>query len=417
MKKIIFPTVVLFFLSTLISPLSAQNGNDNKTRTALIIGNSAYKNSSLKNPVNDATDMARTLRDKGFDVILITNADQKAVERNIRKFGRKLRKGGVGLFYYAGHGVQVRGINYLIPVGADIQAEHEVKYKAVPAEYVLGEMESADSPMNIVILDACRDNPFARSFRSSTRGLARMNAPKGTIIVYSTSPGNVAQDGAGRNAPFTKYLVKEIRESNLEIDPLLREVRRQVLRETNNKQMPWAETSLIGQFFFTLPSNKATSQHPAVPSTSTVDLSDIRLEGKWRQWQLRFKNTVDQAKKIDQDPSIKWNKKKEAWQRVKANFREDNPFTKEDNALRVYIDERIIKWGTEPVMGLLEVLALPYAEVFVDGKSYGEVPPGIKISLQEGQHQVVLKMGSQIFQKTITIEGKKPFKLTHKFVK
>ncbi|MBL7083655.1 MAG: caspase family protein [Candidatus Aminicenantes bacterium] len=147
-------------------------------RIALIIGNAHYKSSPLRNPVNDATDMARVLRERGFEVIMKTNANYKDMEKAIREFGKKLQKGGVGLFYFSGHGMQVKGVNYLIPVNEDIQEENEIKFKAVDANFVLSKMDSAGNQMNVMILDACRDNPFKRSFKSSSaRGLAQMDAP------------------------------------------------------------------------------------------------------------------------------------------------------------------------------------------------------------------------------------------------
>lgn len=220
-------------------------------RTALVIGNSSYKSSPLRNPVNDATDIAEELRKVGFTVIQKKNATQREMERAIRKFGKELRKrGGVGLFYYAGHGIQVNGRNYLIPVDAEIETESDVKFEAVDAGRILGKMEDADNDLNIVILDACRDNPFARSFRSSTQGLARMDAPRGSIIAYSTAPGSVAADGKGRNGIFTKYFLKHMDTPGLPIEEVLKKVRVDVIYETHEKQIPWEASSLTGQFYF-----------------------------------------------------------------------------------------------------------------------------------------------------------------------
>ena len=184
------------------SPSSSQTGE----QVALVMGNGAYQVSPLRNPPNDARAMAAALRECGFEVIERIDSDQRTMDEAIREFGRRLSHGGVGVCYYAGHGMQVDGRNYLIPVGADIQAEDEVKYRAVDAGIVLGKMESAASRVNIVILDACRDNPFARSFRTSARGLKRMDAPIGSFIAYATSPGGVAADGAGRYGLYTSNL-------------------------------------------------------------------------------------------------------------------------------------------------------------------------------------------------------------------
>ncbi|MGA3209409.1 MAG: caspase family protein [Syntrophales bacterium] len=218
-------------------------------RTALVIGNSAYSSGPLKNPVNDATDMAATLKKLGFTVTLKRNAKLQEMDEAIEELGNKLKRGGVGLFYYAGHGVQVNGINYLIPIGPKINKEADVKYHAVDANRILDEMATANNGLNIVILDACRDNPFARSFRNASRGLAIVSsAPSGTFISYSTSPGNVARDGEGRNSPYTAALMKFIQEPGLTISDVFINVRTKLKKETG--QVPWELSSLEGQFYF-----------------------------------------------------------------------------------------------------------------------------------------------------------------------
>ena len=176
----ILPVFVLIFLPDI--SLSAKS-----QKTALVIGNGAYRSSPLRNPVNDATDITSLLKKLGFKVILKTNATQRTMENSIRDFGRKLRNGGVGLFYYAGHAIQVHGTNYLLPIDAQIESESDVKYEAIDAGRVLGKMEDAGNGLNIIILDACRDNPFARGFRTSEKGLARMDAPTGSILAYATA--------------------------------------------------------------------------------------------------------------------------------------------------------------------------------------------------------------------------------------
>ena len=167
----------------------AARKSDAEPRIALVIGNSAYAEAPLANPVNDARDMSATLRQLGFEVLSGENLNLRQMEDLIREFGRKIRGGGIGMFYFAGHGAQVGGANYLIPIGAKINGEAEVKYEAVDAGFVLAQMEEARNRLNIVVLDACRNNPFARSFRSSSRGLASIDAPVGTLIAYATSPG------------------------------------------------------------------------------------------------------------------------------------------------------------------------------------------------------------------------------------
>lgn len=219
-------------------------------RTALVIGNSAYLKGPLKNPANDAHDMAASLKNLGFDVTVLIDATQQQMEHATREFGAKLRQGGVGLFYYAGHGVQVGGENFLVPVNAVIQSEGDVKYGSVNAGLVLAKMEDAGNGLNIVILDACRSNPYARSFRTANEGLAKMDAPTGSLISYATAPGSVASDGTGRNGVFTRHLLENMKAPGLPISEVLMRVRQGVVKETAKKQVPWEASSLIGQFYF-----------------------------------------------------------------------------------------------------------------------------------------------------------------------
>ncbi|HLZ18018.1 MAG TPA: caspase domain-containing protein, partial [Smithellaceae bacterium] len=220
-------------------------------RVALVIGNSNYETGPLVNPANDASDMASALRKLGFTVILKKDANLEIMEEAMEDFGNRLKKGGVGLFFYAGHGVQVYGSNYLIPVGAKIKKESDIKYRAVDAARILDEMDNAGNGMNIVILDACRDNPFGRSFRSASRGLSIIStAPRGTYITYSTSPGNVAADGKGRNSPYTESLLNHINTPGLPIEQVFKQVRQDLTRKTGGRQVPWELSSLSGDFYF-----------------------------------------------------------------------------------------------------------------------------------------------------------------------
>jgi formylglycine-generating enzyme required for sulfatase activity len=233
-------------------------------RVALVIGNSAYKNAPLSNPVNDATDIAYNLKKLGFKVALKTNATQRTMERAIRDFGKKLRKGGVGLFYFAGHGIQVKGSNYLVPIGAVLESEGDAKYEAVDAGLVLAKMDDAGNGLNIIILDACRNNPFARSFRSSETGLAKMDAPSGSILAYSTAPGSVAADGSGRNGLYTSKLLKHMVTPNLKIEEVFKGVRIDVVSASGKKQTPWESSSLMGDFYFKSDRSIAVVKKPPV---------------------------------------------------------------------------------------------------------------------------------------------------------
>jgi uncharacterized caspase-like protein len=219
-------------------------------RVALVIGNSAYASSPLRNPVNDARAIAKSLKEMGFEVTLKENATQSAMRQAIRSFGDQLARGGVGLFYFAGHGMQVKGRNFLIPTNADIDAEDEIEDQAVDGNLVLAKMESARNRLNIMILDACRNNPFARKFRSAASGLAQMDAPSGTLIAFATAPGSVASDGTGSNGLYTEHLLKHMATPGLPVEQLFKRVRIDVTRDTKDKQIPWESSSLKGDFFF-----------------------------------------------------------------------------------------------------------------------------------------------------------------------
>jgi hypothetical protein len=281
---------VLVFLAIAI-PTAAQDSRGvfvSGERQALVIGNNAYQTAPLQNPENDAEDMSRVLSELGFQVVLRKNADLRSMEDAIRAFGRQLRSGGVGLFYFAGHGMQVEGRNFLIPVNARIDSESDVKYEAVDAGFVLGKMEDAKNQLNIVILDACRNNPFSRSFRAADRGLARMDAPTGSLVVYATAPGEVAADGPARNGVFTRHLIKHMQTPNLTVEQILKRVRIDVAAETKQRQIPWESSSLMGDFYF----------KPVVASDASMKSSSIQSE-KTGESSPQPLAKIDITKKID----------------------------------------------------------------------------------------------------------------------
>ena len=257
--------MLLVCLSVISTPARAER------RTALVVGNGAYESTPLKNPTNDARAMAATLRALGFDVIHLENASQAVMEDAVNTLGRQLAKGGVGLFYFAGHGVQSAGRNYLIPVNSGISSEADLATRAVDASLVLERMEKANNDLNIVILDACRNNPFAKKFRSAggSGGLAAMQAPKGSLIAFATSPGSVASDGAGENGVYTKYLLENLRTPGIQVEQMFKRVRSVVVEETGNRQLPWETTSIQGDFMFAAqtvpgsPQQVALSAQPA----------------------------------------------------------------------------------------------------------------------------------------------------------
>ena len=225
-------------------------------RVALVIGNATYKVNPLKNPVNDSTDMARSLRSVGFDVIEANNTTLAQMREATRRFADKLGNSDVGLVYYSGHGVEVKGKNYLIPVNADIKREYEVVDQAFDASQFLEMMDNIRGPnskrVNILIVDACRNNELQKSWRSTNNGLARMDAPGGTFISFATAPGRVAADGVGRNSPYTKHLLQALKQPNVPIEQVFKVVRRNVMEETKGEQIPWENSSLVGDFYFTV---------------------------------------------------------------------------------------------------------------------------------------------------------------------
>jgi formylglycine-generating enzyme required for sulfatase activity len=253
-------------------------------RVALVIGNAGYAPpANLKNPLNDARDVAQALGALGFDVVLQTDADLRTMQRAVREFAARLRPDGVGLFYYAGHGVQVRGNNYLVPLGARIAAETEVEDEALDVNRMLRVMEDSRSRISVVVLDACRDNPFARAFRGPARGLALMPAPTGSFIAFATSPGAVAADGTGRNGFFTGELLQAMRTPGLDIVDVFRRVIGRVRERTNGRQVPWTLSSLDGYFYFSLPQGAAPAprieiQEEVRPRLGSLAVS-ARLDG------------------------------------------------------------------------------------------------------------------------------------------
>lgn len=206
----------------------------------------------LANPENDANDIGARLQQLGFDVMLYNNLNQEDFKKAIDKFGIRLADYDVGLFYYAGHGIQVKGNNYLIPVDANLRTENDVEYDCINAGRLLAKMEDAGSITNIIILDACRDNPFERSWRRATHGLglAFMTAPAGSLISYATSPGTTASDGTGKNGLFTTALLEYIDDPGLSVLEMFQKVRIYVRENSNGEQIPWESTSLEGNFYF-----------------------------------------------------------------------------------------------------------------------------------------------------------------------
>lgn len=257
-----------------LSPVPASSGN----RIALVIGNAAYPAAgALKNPGNDARDIAAKLKRLGFDVILRTDVRQKDMLRSLTEFGEKIQPGGEALFFYAGHGMQVRGKNYLIPVDAEIRTESAVSSEAVDVDQLLDKL--APARLAMVILDACRNNPFERRFRGGGQGLAQINAPTGTLIAYATAPGKVAADGDGRNGLYTAELLAAMDLPGMKIEDVFKRVRGNVVRKSGEAQTPWESSSLTGDFYFRLQDAAigAASAASTPPAPASADPALIEL--------------------------------------------------------------------------------------------------------------------------------------------
>jgi uncharacterized caspase-like protein len=274
----------MFVLLSLPGPAQAEK------RVALVIGNSAYQNAPpLKNPRSDAEDFAATVKRLGFEVIAGYDLDERGMAQKVRDFARALEGADVGLFFYAGHGLQAKGLNYLVPVNAALKTESDLDFETLPLDLVLKQMQRS-ARVSLVFLDACRDNPLTRSLRASSRstsvgqGLARIEEAAGMMIAFSTQPGNVALDGSGRNSPFTKALLAHIDKPGVTIGDVMIDVRKQVISETGEKQIPWENSSLTGKFYFNPGPQVASAElgtpkaAPSAAGESAIGVSDAALD-------------------------------------------------------------------------------------------------------------------------------------------
>ena len=265
---------LLAFLAAVLAVMLVSGHALAEKRIALVIGNSAYKYTPpLPNPKNDANDIAAALKRVGFDVDLRIDLTKADTDKALRRFGDRLEGAKAAVFYYAGHGIQVDGINYVVPIDAKLEKERDLNYEVVSLGTVLKEMEVARR-VNLVFMDACRDNPLSRSLARSMgaigrsaavgRGLAPVEAATGTMISYATKDNALAADGDGRNSPYTKGLLKHIETPGLEVGLMLRRMRQTVMEETGDVQVPWDYGSLLGEFYFK--GGSATAVAPVQPS-------------------------------------------------------------------------------------------------------------------------------------------------------
>ena len=284
----------LIIALSVIGILASSNAAKADRRVAFVVGNGAYKNvAPLPNPPIDARAMASVLRNVGFDVVEGTNLSRDSMTQKLLEFGKKAQDADVALFFYAGHGIAINGTNYLLPVDADIKSEMDVKLGSAINIDVTLDQTMSDAKVKLVLLDACRDNPFAAKIRSAATsrsvnvqsGLAEMKSSEGTLIAFATGPGQTALDGQeGTNSPFTRALVANIAKPGVEIQQAMTQVRAQVNEETNKGQLPWGHTNLIGPVYLNpvaVPAEAPLAQAPNTPAPTASTAPEVELEF-WR---------------------------------------------------------------------------------------------------------------------------------------
>jgi curli biogenesis system outer membrane secretion channel CsgG len=234
-------------------------------RVALVIGNGKYASAPLVNSVNDSRAMAQSLREMGFTVIERENITSKQIPSTLREFRTSLTPGSVALFFYAGHGLQIKGTNYLPAVDAEINSEDDVPMQSIDLNRILDILAESKTRLNLLFLDACRNNPYARSMRSGVTGLAKVDAPSGTLISFATRPGSTASDGSGGHGVYTEQLLGQMREPNVPVEQVLKRVGASVKRATRGAQEPWMEGSIEGDFYFRGGAAAAVASGPVDP--------------------------------------------------------------------------------------------------------------------------------------------------------
>jgi hypothetical protein len=296
----------------------------NEKKLALVIGNSSYSGqlSKLKNPINDATDVKNALEKTGFEVIFLTDATQAQMDEKIREFSDKLKMSAIGLFYFAGHGLEIENQNYLVPVGADISDKYKVKYKTIAVDEIVTRMDKSATRLNMLVLDACRNDPFSRG----GGGLAPTVVAKGTLIAYATSPGSVAADNANeRNGLYTKHFLKAIKQKNINQRDFFHYVRVGVYNESGGVQTPYLNNGTIGDFYFNIDKNNLNQNYKASSNANADEVlwREIETSTNYVDFEF-FIDTYPKSKyvaiakfkiqKLNSNASVvKTNKKKETW--------------------------------------------------------------------------------------------------------
>lgn len=325
-------------------------------RVALVIGNANYLSKPLRNPVNDAADLSAALQRMGFEVMERKNRSADELRRDLADFQDKLSPGAVGLFYFAGHGVQAgRGLNYLLPVGVEYRRERDAELYGLEAGTVLRRMEESGAALSLVILDACRDSPLPAEGRSTaSRGLGRMEAPSGSLIAFATAPGSTADENtAGRNGLYTQHLLAAIETPGLRLEDVFKRVRRAVERDSNRRQSPEEISKLTSDepFYFRPVAragnpNASVAPEPVVPPAlpgqgGGLSLDDLKKEEaarqQWSQWQARMKADFDAAAGFSGSADLQT----KAWERFLAAWGQDNPHSQDDESLRQQAQERL----------------------------------------------------------------------------
>jgi uncharacterized caspase-like protein len=311
-----------FILGLLLQALAVSPAAAAK-RVALVIGNAAYQQAgALTNPVNDAADMAKALTAAGFDVVLGLDLDRRAFDSKLRDFARLVDGADTAVLFYAGHGLQVAGHNYLVPVDAGLASERDLDFEAVSLDFVLRQMEvGRDGKTSIVFLDACRNNPLSRNLARSMgtrgasvgQGLAEVQTGVGTFIAYSTQPGNVALDGSGRNSPFTQALAAHVTEPGKNLTSIMIEVRNDVLKTTDGRQVPWDHSALTSDFFF-------HGQPQAADGTAQAAGDQEIIQARLRAIEEQVKSKSDRAQTLS---LVKLEQLKERVRQIEEAMRAD----------------------------------------------------------------------------------------------
>lgn len=286
-------TLLLLFTFT----LNASNDRSLKMmkteqRIALVIGNNKYSSdrlSALRNPINDAKAMRDKLRSLGFNVFYGENLTVREMDKKLHKFSSKLKNGGVGLFFFAGHGVESRGKNYLMGKDSNMMDKEDIAYESLELNKVVDKMKNSGNRLNIVLLDACRNDPFSRS---GGGGLAKINNARGMFIAYATSPGDVASDGRGKHGIFTQEILKNIDSKGTSLHNVFKNVKRDVYNKTNQNQRPWTHDDIIGDFFFKLPTSEISNKSTIKQSSSSFNLNQEELQIKYKKI-LSINNATD----------------------------------------------------------------------------------------------------------------------------